>query len=424
MRLHAGLSFALALTLPLSAAPRHAILHREAAAAAQAGDHATALTKMEAAAKLRPDYPRVQLNLARLHAALQRPDDALAALQRLADMDLQINIAADPGLTALKELPRFQALAAQLAGGPAPVGSAGEAAFVLTDVTGIIESCLADPATGDRYFGDVRNRCIWRRHANGSLTRFTSADDTLDGVFKLALSADGKTLWAATACVGAMEGPDAEDGKRAALVAIDPVTGRVRARHPVPTDGRKHLLGDFVLAPDGTIYATDSMSPVIWRLPPGGTAPEPWLESEEFLSLQGLALDSSGQVLHVADYANGIWRIDVASKTPALLPAPANATFFGLDGLYAVSGGLLAVQNGVNPQRVLRIKFAAAGSAQNAPTARIVAQGHPAMTDLALGQVVGQRFHFVGNSGWSLFDPPPATAPAPRSVTILATPID
>lgn len=434
---------ALALCVSLAAAPRHTTLVREALAASKTGDNASALAKLEEAAQLRPDYPRVQMNLARLYAAAGRTDDALAALQRLADMGLQMNIVADPALAPLKEQPRFQALATRLAPEAAGKGGDDEAAFAITDVAGIIESCLVDPETLLWYFGDVRNRCIWVREVGsgvGTLKKFSHDDDSLDGVFKIALSADRKTLWAATATVGAMAGPDAEDGKRTALVAIDFATGRVSARFPVPADGRKHLLGDFVIADDGAIYATDSVSPVIWRLPPGGDTLKPWLESDEFLSLQGIALGTDDGTLYVADYANGIWRIDPATRAPTRLTAPANATFFGIDGLYAVPGGLLAVQNGVNPQRVLRIEVLPVGSGlgptsadrssqattlQNAPApTRVIASGRANMTDLALGQVFNGRFHFVGNSGWALFDPPPATSPAARTVTILSTGID
>jgi hypothetical protein len=153
---------------------------------------------------------------------------------------------------------------------------------------------------------------------------------------------------------------------------------------------------------------------MIWRLPPDGTQLEPWLADDDFISLQGIAPSPEGHILYISDYANGIWRIDVTTRAVTLLTAPANATFFGLDGLYAVPGGLLAVQNGVNPQRLLRITLSPDGIS----SARVVAGGLPAMTDLALGQVVADRFYFVGNSGWSLFDPPPATSPAPRPVTV------
>jgi hypothetical protein len=402
------LTIFLLLVSVLSATPRHAILMREAAEATKAGDHAAALVKLEEAAQLRPDYPRLQLLLARTYAKLNRPADTLAALQRLADMELKMNVAADPAFAALKESPDFQAVASRLTQGPVAT-TTGETALTPPGVTGIIESCLFDPAAKAWYFGDVRNRCIWQHDpGTGSLRKFTSDEDVLDGVFKLALSADGKTLWAATATVGVMTGADAEDGKRTLLGAIDPATGRVRTRHPVPADGRKHLLGDFIIAADGSLYATDS-----WCLPPNGDQLEPWLESDQFMSLQGIAFGPDGRTLFVADYANGIWRIDPATKTPALLKAPANATFFGIDGIYAVPGGLLAVQNGVNPQRVLRIEPATGPS-----SARIVALGQPAMTDLALGTLHDGRFYFVGDSGWALFDPAPATPPPARTVTV------
>jgi sugar lactone lactonase YvrE len=407
----------------LLAAPRHAVLLREAAVALQANDTATALTKLEEAARLRPDYPRIQINLARINTAFGHADAALAALQRLADMGLQMNVAADPAYASLQGLPAFQAVAARLAAGPPATSVSDAATTVLAEVTGIIESCLLDPVTQAWYFSDVRNRCIWRRDAGPAgtaLRKFTHDADDLDGIFKIALSADRKTLWATTATVGVMTGTDAEDGKRSALVAIDTTTGRVRGSYPVPADGHKHLLGDLVLSADGSIYATDSLSPAIWRLAPGGAALEPWLGNEDFLNLQGLALSSDGGMLYVTDYANGIWRINVATKQVALLTAPPNATFFGIDGLYAVPGGLLAVQNGVHPQRVLHIEPRAAGPS---PT-RLAAAGRPGMTDLALGQVCNGRFHFVGNSGWSLFDPVPATPPAPRPVMILSIKAD
>ncbi len=395
----------------LSAAPKHIALLKDAAAAMKAGDNPTALAKLEAAAKLRPDYPRIQLNLARLNAEAGKTDDALAALDRLAAMGLSLNLAADPALAPLAGLPRFKEITSRLVAN-ATVARGELAPLRLKGVTGIIEGCLCDPATGDWYFGDVRNRCIWKRGADGALRKVTDDAEQLDGVFKLLLTEDRKTFWAATASVGAMAGPGAdEEGARSALVAFDFASGKIAARYPTPADGRKHLLGDFILAPDGALYATDSFAPVIWRLPPGGTQLGAWLENDDFLNLQGLAFSADGQSLFVADYSNGIWRIDVATKAAALLPAPANATFFGIDGLYAVRGGLLAVQNGVSPQRVLRID-PATGATQ------AVAGGYPAMTDLSLGTLADGRFHFIADSGWALFDPPPAKAPPARELTV------
>lgn len=416
-----GIAVFLGLVLAAHAAPRHTALLREAAAAAKANDNATALIKLQEAERLRPDYPRILVNLARVYTALGRTDEALGSLERLIEMGLHFDLADDPGFAALKELPDFQELIATSTKPIAPRPESDEAAFAINDVTGIIESCLVDPETLTWYFGDVRERCIWVRDTGTGiafLRKFTNEADALDGVFKVALSADRKTLWAATATVGAMTGPDAEDGKRTALVAIDFATGRVRARYPVPSDGKKHLLGDFILTANGTIYATDSMSPVVWQLAPGAKELSPWTENGDFLSLQGITLSPGGHELYVADYANGIWQLNLDTAAARLLQPPTTATFFGIDGLYQVGGKLFAIQNGVSPQRVLRIEPSFPGPCET----EVVAINRPDMTDLSLGQVFNGRLHFVANSGWSLFDPPPPTPHAPRNVTISSVP--
>jgi len=403
----------------LFAAPPHTTLLREAAALGKAGDQPGALAKLEQAAQARPDYPRIQIYLARYYAEANRTAEALAALQRLADMGIALSIAQDPAFTSLRESPRFQALATQLSTPPVLTGAVS--ATTVDGVTGILESLFIDATTGSWYFGDVRNRCVWRRDVNGTLKRFTSDTDALDGVFKLVLSPDRQILWAATATVGVMSGAPSPDGSRSALVALDFKTGRVLSRYPTPADGRLHLLGDFIFAADGSLFATDSFSPVIWRLPAGATTLEPWLESGDFLNLQGLAFNPTGQVLYVADYTNGIWRIDVATKQPALLVAPPNATFFGIDGLCAIRTGILAIQNGVSPQRVLHIR--PTPDAHPSPT-HVAAAGHSALIDASLGTVDGSRFHFIADSGWALFDPAPEQVPPARTVTVLSLPIE
>lgn len=405
------------LAVAAFAAPRHAVLLGEAAAAVRANDNATALKKLQEAERLRPDYPRIQVNLARLYTAQGQVEEALGALERLVEMGLHFDLAEDPAFAALKDLPDFQELIERSTRPVPPAPEHDEAAFALPEVAGIIESSLVDPDTLTWYFADVRERCVWRRDTSTGvavLTKFTHDDDALDGVFKLALSPDRKTLWAATGTVAAMQGPDAEDGKRSSLVAIDFATGRVRARYPAPDDGRRHLLGDFVIASNGTIYATDSASPVIWQLSPGATRLEAWVENDEFLGLQGIALTPDGRHLYVSDYANGLFRISRDNVETRLLQPPSTASFFGIDGLYTAGDQLFAIQNGMTPQRVLRIEPSFPGPCETT----VVAINRPEMTDLALGQVFNGRLYVIGNSGWALFDPAPAAPPPPRTVTI------
>jgi len=417
------LSVALLVVTFAMAEPAHRRLLREATEAAKANDLATATEKLEQAARFAPDYPRVHLNLARLYAAQQRPADALRSLRALADMRLVFNIAADPAFAALKESPEFAALVSSFAANAGPAGAADDSSWAITDVTGIIESVATHPTTLENFFGDVRNRCIWYRDTSGPtgvLKKFSADSDGLDGVFALKFSADGRKLWATTSALPEMAGYTAADKGRAALVAYDLPTRKLIRAYPLPMDGADHVLGDFALGPDGAVYVTDSTTPAIWRLAPGGDTLEKWAAYPWFVSLQGAAFSADGRALYVADYANGVWRIDPATKEAVALKAPAGSTLFGIDGLYAIPGALIAVQNGVNPQRILRLDLDTSGHTTGA---RVLLSGHRDMIDAALGQIINHRFYFVGNSGWGLFEKSGAT-PTARAVTILCTALD
>lgn len=275
----------------------------------------------------------------------------------------------------------------------APGRATGETAWAITDMDGIIEGLAIHSATLESFFSDVHNRCIWYRNTSGAsavMKKFSGDSDGLLGVFALKISADGQTLWATSSALPEMRGYTVADKGRAFLAA------------------------------DGPVFVSDSISPVIWRLTPGGAQLEKWLEHPGFKSLQGLVLSADGRSLHVSDYAQGLWRIAPATRDAVLLPAPAGANLRGIDGLYvAPGGGFIAVQNGTRTQRIIRLTLDAAG----APTAASeLLAGHPAMTDLSLGQVVNGRFEFIGNSGWALYEDPKATPPA-RDVLIFSTPL-
>jgi len=410
------------LCVSLRAEPEHRQLLQQATAAAKAGDTATVLTKLEAARALRPDYPRVLINLARFYTQAGRPDEALPPLRTLAAMGLRLNVERDDAYVPLRDHPGFREIAAAFAANLTPAGS-GEPVRTLPGMDGIIEGFAVHPVTGESFFSDVHHRCIWHRAAGGEpagLEKFSTDADGLLGVLALKIDAGRNTLWASSSALPEMKGYSAADTGRAFLAAYDLATRKLVRTYPLPADGRRHVLGDFTVGSDGTLYVSDSASPVIWRLAPGAAALEKWLETDDFVSLQGIALGADGRLLYLADYANGLWQVDLATRTPRLLAAPAHATLFGLDGLYPVRGGLIAVQNGVNPQRVIRLDLAADGS----PAAvRVLAAGHPAMSDLGLGQVVGGHFEFIGRSGWGDFEQTQGPTAA-RTVPVLRTPVE
>jgi hypothetical protein len=177
----------------------------------------------------------------------------------------------------------------------------------------------------------------------------------------------------------------------------------------------------LALAPDGGIFLPDSGAPVLWRLAPRAESLEVFAESPEFMSLQGVVVAPEMNALFVADYANGLLRIDLGSRAVRRMESPPNTTLIGIDGLVrAPNGDLIAIQNGLKPARVLRLVLEASGEA--VAEVKVLESAHLNMPAPALACVAtGGDLFLVGNAGWSRFEGEDVKPTAPRPVPVFKT---
>jgi hypothetical protein len=105
-----------------------------------------------------------------------------------------------------------------------------------------------------------------------------------------------------------------------------------------------------------------------------------------------------GRHLLVPDYARGIARVDrTTGAVRWLRPAPGVAVN-GIDGMLLHRGALIAFQNGVSPQRVVRLEIdLAAGTVTGY---RVLAQDAELIREPTHGAIRGDDLFFIANSGW------------------------
>jgi hypothetical protein len=361
-------------------------LQAEALEAYRAKNAALFVEKARAAAALRPKHPTLQYQFAMALAMNGIDDEALAVLERIAAMGFITRAQQQPEFAHLASSPRFTAVIERFAANAKAIG-APEPAFTL-DEKGIIAEGLAFDAKRSRFLvSAVHAKKIFAVDRDGRATTF--AGDLERGAFGMAVDAKRGVLWVATSSL------QQED---AALLKLDLKTGRVLASLR-PDDKDKHLFGDVTLAANGEVFVSDGASPVIFHIDNADKL-VPFVRGG-FASLQGLAATS--RYLYVSDYSTGLHAIDRKSRDVVALSTPDTISLLGVDGIHLTGDHtLVAVQNGANPTRVLRVALTPNGLGIAGVTT--LAANHEAMSDVTLGTFARGAFHFIGNGGWEAWN--------------------
>lgn len=406
-------------------------LRREGVAAAQAGDLARAETALAEALNLYPDVPGSYIRLARVQAAAGKTDAALANLAAYAGMGLSLDVSRDPALKTLADQPEFAPVMARLKRNAQP----GQETIVrarLEPGGGVFEGIVRH----EKGFlvSSVASRTLLKVSGQGDVETFLAPDDETGGLFGMAIDRSADTLWVAESRGAGI--PASEGEARTGLLKVSLSKREMIARVLLPQDGVKRQLGDVVIDRDGTVYASDSVGAGIYRLKPGATALELFVQSRDMASPQGMAICPDAGAMVVADYSTGLHRIDLNTGEETLVGGPAMG-LAGTDGMlrvdYAFEGGatgrgerrpmpmdLVVTQNGVSPERLLYLHLSQ--DCRTVEGGSVLTQGQ---RDVTLAAQASGVIAFIGSSGWAGYDgdgKPTTETPAPAMLFVVDIP--
>jgi hypothetical protein len=349
--------------------------------------------------RLMPGNPEVLVRMALADAGLGHPETALADLVRFAAMgQADPGFAKQDGLASVRQLSAYPGLERQLEANAQPISHAAlERTLGQADL--ISEDLAYDPRTKIFFVSSVRHRKIVALRPDHTETDFVS--EGRDGIWSvLALAVDDarRLLWATTAAMPqSVPPPSAKEAGRSALLAYDLASGALRARYDLPP-GAHAVLGDMTIGPHGDIYVSEAEQGVVYILRSGHRALEVLVPAGTFVSPQNPAATPDGLRLFVADYTRGVGVIELTTGRVSWLPLPEKLTLAGTDGMYLAGQTLFAVQNGTNPNRVLRVHLNPA--LDRVLSWEAVESGSPQLGSPTHGVVVGSSFDFLGKSGW------------------------
>jgi hypothetical protein len=150
----------------------------------------------------------------------------------------------------------------------------------------------------------------------------------------------------------------------------------------------------------GQVFAADGLNNHIY------TIDEDQLKlivaNPKLTSLRGLAVSDDGTMLYFADHTLGLFGADLKTgKGFAVDHDPASLVLGGIEGLYWYEGNLIAIANGMSPQRVIRLTLSADGKSIAKMMPLDVA--NPAFQSPTYGAEVGSDLYFIANSQKGLY---------------------
>lgn len=193
---------------------------------------------------------------------------------------------------------------------------------------------------------------------------------------------DGTTLWVAGGASGQLLRFDGADG--------GPFAGPTRAYGSPDADAT--FFNDVRVAPDGTVFVTDSNRPALFHLAPGADEVVPFVAFEgtpfayvEGFNANGLAIAADGATILVVQANTGLlFRIDVATRAVTAVDL-GGATVPGGDGLVLDGTTLYVIQNGADQVTVLEL----AADLSSGAVARVLTDER--LVSAATGALVGDR---------------------------------
>lgn len=382
--------------------PKTARYYRQQAAAAyKAKDYKAAIENFEKAAEIVPDHPTLYYNLACVYALAGRKADALSYLAKVAEMGLIVPAEKDGDLDSIKDAPEFQLILKRFEASKAPV-IRSSTAFTVHEKGLITEGLAFDPVEEVFFVSSVHKRKILKVSKNGEASTFASEQDGLFSVLGMSVDARRRHLWVTTTAFPQMVNFRKDEQGMSAVFKFDLRTNKLLKKYLLSNSTKKHALGDLTIRSNGDVFTTDSLSPAVYIIRAREDEIELFREDPAFGSPQGLAFSGNEQHLFMADYSTGLFNIDVTTKNVTHLAPVAGATLLGIDGLYFHKGNLIGVQNGVTPQRIVRISLNK--DLRRANRLEVLEANNPVFLEPTLGVLVKDTFYFIANSQWPLVD--------------------
>jgi hypothetical protein len=221
---------------------------------------------------------------------------------------------------------------------------ASAADILIADAKSQPESLTMAPG-GVLIVGSASSPFVYKvRPGSSTADKFIDASAEGAGTFFFGMLADpsSNTLWTCQLTPV----PDTTPARRhTALRGFDLSTGAPKVRWNLPGDNT--TCNDFAIGPDKALYITDTATGRIYRLPPGASTAELYLEHRTLMGVDGITFLNGTLYVNNVIF-NKLYRIpvDAAGKPGQPVDIWMDQPVKGPDGMRAANGKIFVAENG------------------------------------------------------------------------------
>lgn len=356
-------------------------------------------TALESLNRLRPNNSDYMYQLVIAYALTNQKSKAYEVMLHMQQQGLSYDFTASEHTTNLRGTEVFDYVNDLLIINGKPVGEA-EVVFTLPETVVMPETVSWDESRQKFLIGTISEGQVLAVGMDGEVTELFKASETngMWAVFDIMVDEPRNRLWITSASIPGYQGYDPIDKGRSALFEFDLKTLALIGRYPVPVDGKPHILGSMFLDPNGNIYIADRNLPIIYIKPADEDKLKPILILKDLISQRGIAMQADGRIMYVADREMGIMVVDLEARQARLLEVEDTLNLGGIDGVYLDKNRLFVIQNGIKPQRIMRLQLDSSGTrvASVAPLAVAL----PEFELPSFGVIKGEDLYYFANSQW------------------------
>ncbi len=329
----------------------------------EAGEHLKFVQSTMRLRNARPYEPQYMIGMVIGGALVGRPKTAYSYMHKMQQQGLAYDFNQTADTESIRGTEVYDYLNALLVKAGEPSGI-GKVAFDLPKSKAYPEAMAWDASAGRFLVGTLNDGSILAVSPDGKVSELlkSTPENGLRAIYGLAVDAERKRLWVSTTAAPAFDKLVKSELGKTALLEFDLDSLALLNRFEPPADNYPHFLGSLEVTPQGDVFVLDRALPMVFVKPDAGNSLSVFMGNDQLTGLRDLALSEDGKMLYLADAALGVLVVNLDKNAATMLAGPETLNLGGISGIDYARGSLYLLQNGIAPQRLLRLDLDATGN--------------------------------------------------------------